>query len=38
MGLMPRHCYCGGCSHREAMEGGEHLLGWGMEGRASCNA
>jgi hypothetical protein len=27
MGLRPHHCYCGGCSHGEAIEGGELLLG-----------
>jgi hypothetical protein len=37
MGLRPHHCCCGGCSHGEAMKGGELLLGWGVEGRTSCS-
>jgi hypothetical protein len=37
MGLWPHHCYCGGCSHGKATKGGELLLGWGVEGRASCS-
>jgi hypothetical protein len=37
MGLRHHQCCCGGYSHEEAIKGSELLMGWGVEGRASCN-